>query len=234
MRCYACHASVVRLGFPDVRGDAGNPDRAVDRHTSRVSDVISRAPGVSRSTHAYAVKPLQTSPAVRQMCQRVDVRFLNALTSGDMSPAPRKRLSAVATPDGAFRVGLEHLEDQYLECRDMRHRWYVSSDYRRVTTEEEGIHARRGHSDYVERRITCDRCSTTKIEAYVIIRERGYTLLRPLGYTYAYADGYLLKGLPPATNASELIRGLRFERAEAEHAAPAKPAKRTRTARSSA
>jgi len=151
-----------------------------------------------------------------------------------MSPSPRK-LSSVDSPEGALRIGLEHLEEAYLECRDMRHRWYVSSDYRRVTTERDNVRPRLGHHDYVERRTTCERCGIERVEAFVLVRDRNWTALRSLGNVYHYPDGYLLKGLPAGIgNASELIRGLRFERAETERGEAAAPATRKRAARKTA
>lgn len=127
--------------------------------------------------------------------------------------APRRKLASVLDGDAALRVGLDHLDPDYIGCRDTRHWWETMEDYHLVDTDQVGIQPRQGHSKYVRRVIECQRCHTRRVEAYAIVERQGWTMLHSIGATYDYPDGYQLKGLPSGVRSSaELVRGLIFDR----------------------
>ena len=90
-----------------------------------------------------------------------------------------------------YRGRLGEYSSEYLQCKDVRHRWVVTEDY---TPEGNG---------WVVRSLECDRCGTIRTDKYAVLRKNR---LARAGSTYRYPEGYRFNGLPDADHLSEVTR----------------------------
>lgn len=91
---------------------------------------------------------------------------------------------ALADPTKA----LKSLDDEYVQCRDLRHPWEVVGYYRA--------------DGGVRRRLKCPRCGTQRIDEWTKSGHR-------MGTRYEYAPGYQLKGTGGASNEQIRVEVLR-------------------------
>lgn len=100
-------------------------------------------------------------------------------------------------------TALQALPDNYLECRDMRHAWYVEEDFHVVKS----LGTR---PIEVQRVIGCRRCTSKRVEHY----QPGLNhRLVKVSQNIKYAPGYLLHDVPRGNKPSSLINQVQFERA---------------------
>jgi hypothetical protein len=141
-----------------------------------------------------------------------------------VSPS-RPKLTSIDSTADALAVAVDHLDERFIQCRDIRHTWKVARNFHQVTAGQDGASARMGHYRYVERKLVCTRCSTERTEAYAVIESARWSALRRLSVSYSYPDGYQLHGIPAdVRNAAELVRGLQWSRMEAGPRVPRKKA----------
>jgi hypothetical protein len=100
---------------------------------------------------------------------------------------------------------LKDVPEEFLECRDLRHKWSVVDDFHVVEEAAEGR--------YVQRRMHCIRCTTIKTEKYLLKMDRwGITRLESIGTGYAYPEHYAIPEMARADRAREILRGEQFRR----------------------
>lgn len=105
-----------------------------------------------------------------------------------MPRGKRPTLAVVPNPDPvAWSDVVESLPDNFLQCREMRHRWVPWSASWSAT---EGCYRRVLH---------CDRCETDRIS---VLDEHGAVLFSH----YDYADGYLVSGYGRVPGSADAYR----------------------------
>ena len=97
-----------------------------------------------------------------------------------------------------FRERLTNYDDNYLLCKDMRHRWTLTQGYERQP------------NGWVTRVLECERCGTVRTDNYAILN--GQRLGRA-GSSYRYPDGFSFRGLPQVEALSEVVRYEAYRRA---------------------
>lgn len=115
---------------------------------------------------------------------------------------------ARATKSGSelgLQATLQDVPDSFLECRSLWHDWAVLTPMH-VTEEVQG-------GDVIERKIVCERCTTTRTDHYFLSVDRyGVSRLTMQGYSYDYPDGYLMPEMAQVEHARELVRFEQFRR----------------------
>jgi hypothetical protein len=91
---------------------------------------------------------------------------------------------------GEFQGKLHGYREEFLQCKDVRHRWEVVEPYRR-------------EKKLVQRVLECQRCGTQRIDNYVVL---GSQRLARQGSSYRYPRGFSLRGLPKVDHVSEIVR----------------------------
>ena len=119
-----------------------------------------------------------------------------------MAPAAKRRRRNVEGPP-PIEDQIEHLTDNMLMCRDLRHAWGVEAGYHKVEVEG-GI---RG-AKYLERRLACLRCDTLRVE---LVRIHSSWIERISTY-YVYPEGYHLKGAKRGDNVQGMVRWVQMRR----------------------
>lgn len=121
-------------------------------------------------------------------------------------PAPRKakqtRADASAVKD--FRDGLKKLPDAYIECRDMRHSWYVSHDFHVAPDSTEG-----GRVVLLDRVLSCTRCPKTRTQHF----KQGRYGLEKLGETTWSPKDYRIPGIPRGVKTQIIVQQEAYRRA---------------------
>ena len=97
-----------------------------------------------------------------------------------------------------FRERLHNYDENYLTCKDVRHRWTLTQSYERQP------------NGWVTRMLECDRCGTVRTDNYAILN--GNRLARA-GSSYRYPEGFSFRGLPQADSLSEVVRYEAYQRA---------------------
>src|SRR5690349_24687995 len=80
---------------------------------------------------------------------------------------------------------IQHLTENQLMCRDLRHAWSPETGYYDVQMEK-GVRGR-----YLERRLVCLRCDTLRLELVQLHK----TWIEKIRTNYVYPEGYALKGV---------------------------------------
>lgn len=144
--------------------------------------------------------------------------------------ATRKRLKALG-PEDTFVHALEQAPPEFLECREMAHQWRLTSPYRLVNTRVEDRLPRAGHSEFAERKLTCQRCGMVRADAYAISSRSGYTSLTKLGSSYQQPDGYAITGAGNTAGMRDLLNGIAYEQARTAADNRRRPARRRQQTR---
>ena len=97
-----------------------------------------------------------------------------------------------------FRTRLASYDNDYLLCKDMRHRWRLIQSYERQP------------NGWVTRVLECERCATVRTDNYAILNNQR---LARAGSSYRYPEGFSMRGLPEAENLSEVVRYEAYRRA---------------------
>lgn len=93
---------------------------------------------------------------------------------------------------------LQQYREDFLACRELgQHTWVLDDSYYRQP------------NGFVQRELTCMRCTTVRKDVYVIHRHR----LMPHGRQYIYPDGYLVKETIGVDQSRGLFRYEAFRRA---------------------
>lgn len=123
----------------------------------------------------------------------------------------------LADPEGIFVDALEHAEPEFLACREMAHRWTVSSGFQLIDAEREpDRQPRGGYRSYAERRLTCQRCGMIRSDAFAISTTMyGHTSLQKISSSYTQPDGYAIPGIGNARGMRDLLYGVAFDAATA-------------------
>lgn len=114
-------------------------------------------------------------------------------------------------PPAAEDIGhqIQNLDDTYLQCRDLRHKWSVPKGFFKVEVEG-GV---RG-AIYVEREVVCERCSLPRIELFRI-HPRWMERIS-VHYDYKAVPGYRLHGDKTGLDVTGMVRLELYMRSIAE------------------
>jgi hypothetical protein len=143
--------------------------------------------------------------------------------------APKKR-TPVATADSDAKVkalsvkagekllakGLKDLPDAYVQCRDIRHSWYITADYHEVPYTHVGRKLQA-----LRRDLACHRCPCTRAQYFVNGR---YGITKLSDDTKRPRD-YSIRGVPRGVRQSVIVQQEAYRRA-VERATGATPGQR--------
>lgn len=110
---------------------------------------------------------------------------------------------------------LQHLPEQWVMCRDMRHAWRVMNDFH-VTKSDRRI------AQEIRRELVCMRCETVRVEAY----HQSRFGLEKVAQGYRYPEHYQIKGVPRGVKPQSIVQQEQFRRAMERIANSAKAEKK--------
>src|SRR5690349_13255731 len=113
-----------------------------------------------------------------------------------MAPATRRTRRVKEEPP-PLEDQIQHMPENLLACRDLRHAWAVETGYHPVTMEKGAPRGR-----YLERRLACLRCDTQRVE---LIRVHKSWIERLSTY-YVYPEGYQVKGVKRGDDVQGMVR----------------------------
>jgi hypothetical protein len=116
---------------------------------------------------------------------------------------------ATNTQERFLAKSLANLPDEFLICRDPS----IGHDWK----ETEGLHV--APQTTVGRAVTCirrsaecARCTTTKIERFVLMKSQGVERLEKTGTDVRYPEGYQLPGVPRGVKPAGIVRAEQYRR----------------------
>lgn len=125
-----------------------------------------------------------------------------------------RNLRLVTDSVDEFQAEVDQLPLEYLRCRQ-QHKWGELGPMINIDMERDLDKPRfkmRGHSRYIERRTQCERCTTIKIQGYLLTVDHGRSRLEYIGSHYMYPDNYLVKSHSLLRgDQQEMIRGREWE-----------------------
>ena len=121
------------------------------------------------------------------------------VTDKKRKPLPRNQAEQLVAGD------LAELSEKFLFCRDLRHRWYVESNFHDAGMEIEG----NGVTQTVERVIACSNCGTRRTAISLVVERPNLApRMEKWSSSYKYPKGYLMhRGqIPRDIGVSQLVR----------------------------
>lgn len=121
---------------------------------------------------------------------------------------------ATRQAEDTFMAAVSDMPDNFLQCRDLKHRWDVVRDYHLVDASKDAdIEPRLGYAVYIRRLLRCPRCGKKRSDAFVLSDDRRFQVLEKLNSTYTDSDGYLVKGVGRRiSGTADLVRGEMYRR----------------------
>lgn len=116
--------------------------------------------------------------------------------------APQKSATDKVAARG-FAKRLQALPDAYLECRDMRHAWYISHDFHVAPDTIEG-----GRVVLLDRVLSCERCPGKRTQHF----KQGRYGLEKLGETRYSPSSYRIPGVPPGVRTQIIVQQESYRR----------------------
>lgn len=96
---------------------------------------------------------------------------------------------------------LQHLPDNWVQCRDMRHAWDVVEDFHVTISKGSRIQE-------IKRVLVCARCETFRHETYNLTRSG----LEKVRQHYEYPEHYQIKGVPRGVKPQALVQAEQYRR----------------------
>lgn len=89
---------------------------------------------------------------------------------------------------------VKKLDDAYLACRSMRHAWQLYHFENFTASQFDQVHFRVEEGEQlIQRRMTCMRCNTERIDLFVRSGKRTLNGFRRRYSRYIYPEGYTFK-----------------------------------------
>lgn len=114
-------------------------------------------------------------------------------------------------PEDVFVNALSHARPEFVQCREMAHRWKIVSPFRLIDTDVEDRQPRGGFREFVERKLQCQRCEMIRADAFSISTRHGHTALTKIGSSYSQPEGYAITGIGNTAGMRDLLYGVAFD-----------------------
>lgn len=86
---------------------------------------------------------------------------------------------------------LRSLDNDFIECRSIRHRWEMSR-FSALSPDERKVRKPEGANQVIKRVLTCTRCGTVRNDYFGRNSKRG--MFERIKSEYAYPTGYVFRG----------------------------------------
>jgi hypothetical protein len=93
-------------------------------------------------------------------------------------------------------------KNEFLQCRDLRHSWVITTDFH-VVTPQDGDAATR-----LVRDLRCSRCRTERRDVFAPTRHG----VEKIGAAYSYPEDYKIAGIPRGVKPQAMIRQEEYRR----------------------